>query len=140
MPRRRNEQAKRSRASRFAVSIDPRWLERVENSRGAWYETSEEIESGLAWGHKKAALLRWVRRQMGRRLTRRERRCIELYYFRGKTFREAGSITKTNASSVHRAVARGVRKLRMAAQEECPLKSLNQKRRSGSHGTKKSQR
>ena len=80
-----------------------------------WYESQEDVEAGLRLGEEKAELMKWVRRQMGRRLTIRERRCIELYYFEGLTFREVGDRTGTNASSVFRAIKRAVRKLHTAA-------------------------
>jgi len=91
-----------------------------ENERGAWFETPEEIQRGIEWGKKKSQLLRWVRKQMGRKLTARERRCVELYFFEGHTYREIGRITGTNASSAHRAVARSLRKLKAEAREEEP--------------------
>jgi RNA polymerase sigma factor (sigma-70 family) len=109
---------KRTRANRFAISMDPAVLNRFNRMRHAWYETPEEVKAGLAWGKRKAELMRWVRRQIGRRLTECERRCIELYYFEGMSFRQAAAATDTNVSSVHRAVARALRKLRQAAQED----------------------
>ena len=51
-------------------------------------------------------------------LTQRERECIELHYFRGLCYRAIGKLTRTNASSACRAAARGVRKLREAAQAD----------------------
>ena len=63
-------------------------------------------------------LLAWVREQMHIALTPRECHCLELYYFRGMTYREAGAATGTNASSVYRAVKRSIRKLRNAAEAE----------------------
>ncbi len=108
----------RSRAQRFAVSVDPMRLATLGQARGAWFETEEEIEAGLAWGREKARLLRWVRKRMATRLTRRERRCIELCFFQGLSHREAATATKTNASSVQRAIRRSIDKLRAAARED----------------------
>ena len=102
----------RTRAGRNAVLMGPEAVRLFQTERGAWFETPEEIEAGLEWGKQKAELLQWVRRQMGRHLTVRERRCIELYFFEGLTYREAGEKTGTNASSVYRAVARSLRKIR----------------------------
>ncbi|HRI86951.1 MAG TPA: sigma-70 family RNA polymerase sigma factor [Candidatus Hydrogenedentes bacterium] len=107
--------SKDSRASRAERIVSPHVIDKRHRSEGAWYETPEEIEAGLRWGAEKAELLRWVRRVMGRRLTKRERRCIELYFFKGMTMREAGEATKTNASSVQRAINRGLKKLRAAS-------------------------
>jgi DNA-directed RNA polymerase specialized sigma24 family protein len=102
----------RSRADRLAVHVSPSFFRLVPASRSAWYETEEEIEAGLAWGRRKAVLLRWVRRQMGRRLSLRERRCIELCFFEGRSYVEAAAITGTNPSSAQRAVERSLRRLR----------------------------
>lgn len=107
----------RTRAGRNAVLMDPAVLRLFETERGAWFESPEEVEAGLEWGREKAALLGWVRRQMGRHLTARERRCVELYFFQGLTYREVGSATGTNASSAYRAVARSLRKLRVQARQ-----------------------
>ena len=109
---------KRSRASRFALTFDPVVMRLFSNERGAWHETEAEVDQGLIWGKEKAVLLAWVRKQMDRRLTPVERRCVELYYFHGLTFRQASTVTGTNASSVYRAVRRSVRKLQLAAKED----------------------
>lgn len=93
----------------------PHKMGQFTNDRNPWYESPEEIEAGLEWGKEKAKLLRWVRTQMGRRLTKCERRCLELYFFKGMTFREAAEATKTTPSSVHRAVRRSLLKLQRAA-------------------------
>lgn len=83
-----------------------------------WHESRDDRERGLRWGREKARLLKWVRNQMGRRLTPTERRCVELHYFEGLTFREAARHTGTQPSSVCRAVQRSIRKLRQAAAEQ----------------------
>ena len=105
---------KRSRASRFALVFSPDFFCGVPLERGPWHETAEEVEAGLAWGERKERLLKWVREQMEECLTQRERECIELYYFRGLSCREMGVVTGTHTSSAHRAVQRGLRKLRAA--------------------------
>lgn len=106
--------AKQSRAQRFEVLLRPELLRYFPTTRAAWYETPEEVAAGLEWGREKARLLAWVRRQMTRRLTVRERRCVELYFFQGLTYREVAGLTNRNVSSVHRAVVRALRKLRAA--------------------------
>ena len=90
-------------------------LEEVGDRGGLWYETPEEIEAGLKWGKRKAELIRWVRRQMDRRLTAVERRYFELHYFRGLSFREVAAATGSSPAAAHRAVRRSLRKLRVAA-------------------------
>lgn len=117
-----------SRKHRLLDTADPEAAQWVTADRAFWYETPEEIEAGLEWGRQKAVLLRWVRRQMGRCLTLRERRCVELYFFRGLTLREAGAATGTNASSVLRALRRSLRKLRRTA-KTCPPKAACMKAR-----------
>lgn len=107
----------RPRAERFKVVMSPDILKGFAIEQGAWYETQGEIEAGLRWGEEKARLLRWVRKQMTRRLTARERLYLELHFFEGLSFREAALRSGTNASSVHRGVTRALRKLRTAAAE-----------------------
>ena len=107
-----------NRASRLAVQISPGALENIPECQSVWYESEEEIKAGLKRGSEKARLLRWIRREMGRRLTLRERRCVELYFFQGKSLREVGAATSTAPSSVCRAVQRSLRKLRHAAKME----------------------
>lgn len=105
----------RSRASRYAVYINPQRIDQRTLREAMWYESAEEVEAGLQWGEEKANLLRWVRRQMGRRLTKRERKCIELYYFKGLSCREVGDKTGTDPSSAYRAIQRAIRKLHASA-------------------------
>lgn len=105
-------------AERCLRSTSPHALRELGESRRAWHETEEEIRAGIRWGRKKAELLRWVRRKMRRRLTARERRCVELYYFQGLTLVEVGCETGTNATSALRAVRRSVNKLRALAEKE----------------------
>jgi len=116
---------RRTQSGRRAVSFSPASLAHLNRDRSAWYETPEEIEAGLEWGRRKAELLRWVRRQMGRRLTLRERRCIELYFFRDKNYREVAKATGTGPSSAYRATARAIRKLRRAAATDKALERIN---------------
>jgi len=122
---------KRSRAIRFEVLVSPKILGRTDASRAAWHETPEDVAAGLEWGREKARLLRWVRKQMRGRLTKRERRCVELYFFENLTYREAGERTGTNASSVFRAVRRGLRKLGRAASADGPRPARRQTRSTG---------
>lgn len=107
-----------TRASKNAVHFSPAILDLFESTRGPWYETPEEIRAGIAKGARRAVLLDWVRAQMALRLTRREQDCIELYFFRGLTYEQAGHACGTEASSVWRGVQRGLRKLRLAREED----------------------
>ncbi len=110
--------------NRNAITMSPQVLDHFESTRASWYESPEQIHAGIKWGYRKAGLLRWVRCHMAARLSLRERQCIDLYYFQGMTFEEVGLATGTNASTCWRAVQRGVRKLREAAQEHPPRRFL----------------
>jgi len=96
-------------------------LEGLTLAQTPWHEDEDAIRRGLEWGRKKAKMLRWVESQMVLRLTPIERNCIELYYFRGMNYREAAEALDVNASSVYRAVNRGIRKLREAAKNRPPF-------------------
>jgi DNA-directed RNA polymerase specialized sigma24 family protein len=100
------------------VRLDPKWLDKFVLEQRLWFESPEEVRAGLRWGRRKCALLLWVRATMAERLTARERDCIGLYFFEGRSFAQVGLLTGTHASSVFRAVQRGIRKLRQAAGEE----------------------
>lgn len=100
-----------SRSARASISVDPHVLEQLPLNRALWFETEEQIKAGLAWGKKKAMLLRQINAVMGRVLTPREKKCLELRYFGDLTFQEIGDATRTDVSSAHRAVRRALRKL-----------------------------
>ena len=107
-----------TRGGRNGYPIDPFILSMLPSRRGLWHEDGPAIRRALRWGRRKEQLLRWVRVHMLLVLTRRERECVELYYFRGLCLREAGAASSTHPSSVHRALKRAIRKLRKAAQED----------------------
>jgi len=106
----------RRRADRFAMTMAPEFFRMMNIRRGMWHESPEEVEAGLEWGRRKAQLLRWVRRKMGRRLTPRERECVELHFLQGMTYIEIAAATGTSPGVAHRAVVRSLRKLRITAQ------------------------
>lgn len=108
----------RAHANRNESLLSPEIMRSFPIEQSAWHETESDIEACVKWGLRKAVLLAWVREQMHIALTPRERHCLELYYFRGMTYREAGAATGTNASSVYRAVKRSIRKLRTAAKAQ----------------------
>ncbi len=99
-------------------SITPFLADTLEEARSPWHETRAEIRAGLEKGKRKAFLLRWVRTQMDARLTERERYCVQLHFFLGLTYEQIGRVTGTSRSAVCRAVQRGLRRLRAAAQED----------------------
>jgi RNA polymerase sigma factor (sigma-70 family) len=92
--------------------------EYLDAARSLWAETEEDIAMALAWGEEKARLFAWLRPMLRRRLTLPERRAIELHYFHDLSYRQIGRRLKCNHSTVCRAVHRGVRKIRRAAELE----------------------
>ena len=100
------------------IHVSLKTLAQLSTLQGMWSETPEEVAAGIEWGRRKRVLLRWVRKQLGARLTLRERRCLELYYFQGLTFSQVGERTGTDPSSSFRAVKRAVIKLKRAAEED----------------------
>lgn len=76
-----------------------------------WHESPEEIAAGLAWGDRKSQLMRWIKRHMDGTLSRRQREVVELHLFRGMTFKEIARVTKTDRSTVHRAMQRSIVRL-----------------------------
>lgn len=119
---------KRIFEDRFKVSCGPEIMEGFANEDSFWSEDEAATDAGLAWGEEKVRLLKWVRKQMRRRLTPRQRRCIELYYFKDLTYLEVGHKTGCSASSACRSVRRGIRRLRAAVQTD-PPKHLKPRRR-----------
>ncbi|HOJ33317.1 MAG TPA: sigma factor-like helix-turn-helix DNA-binding protein [Candidatus Hydrogenedentes bacterium] len=111
------EQKNKSRAERHKVLLPNEMLQAIRNEDSAWYENADEIERGLQWGKEKKRLLAWVRKEMQRRLTKKERRYLELYFFEGLSYRKAAERTKTEPSSVLRGIRRAIKKLRVSAKE-----------------------
>ncbi len=117
-----------TRAGRMARQYPLQFYYDVPERRGAWHETPVEIEAALRWGRRKARLLRWVRREMGRRLTPRERHCIEMYFFAAMSYEQIGRATGTHRSSACRAVERGLNRLRAAALEDQDIQAVLRRR------------
>ncbi len=107
-----------TRALRNEVLFRPAVFRYFPVESSAWYESPEAIAQGLTRGKEKDRLLRWVRRRMESDLTERERACVEIYYFQGLPFRQAGKQLGLHASSVCRITRRAVEKLRILAQQE----------------------
>jgi DNA-directed RNA polymerase specialized sigma subunit len=102
----------------YMLSMAPDVMDRMPESRRAWYETESEVRAGLRWGKRKAELMKWLRKEMGRRLTAREQHCLELYFFKAMNYEQIGSATNTVSSSAFRAVRRALRKLKSAAEAD----------------------
>jgi DNA-directed RNA polymerase specialized sigma24 family protein len=92
--------------------VDPANFDFVDETDSPWHETPEDIQDALDYGCEKARLLKWVRRHMRSKLTARERRCVELLFFRGLSYRQAAERIGIHPSVVHRSVQRGLGKLR----------------------------
>ncbi len=96
-------------------SCDPALLARVAATRSLWHETETEINTALKAAEERALLLRWVRREMRRRLTPRERRFLEQHYFNALPTEEVARRNKVHQATVSRTLHRAVAKLRRAA-------------------------
>ena len=122
---------KRVHSDRYRLHVKPAVLESYSEEDSLWRETEAEVQRELARGEDRARLLKWVRRQMGRRLTLAQRQCIELYYFEGLTYTEVGNRQGCSASSACRSVKRGLNRLRAAARTDPPSQRLLKRRRQG---------
>lgn len=103
------------------VSVEKVWRRRgltarivneVGLERGLWHESPEQVEDGLKHGAAKDEVLRWLRRQMERRLSPHERRCVELYYLEAQTYRQVGARMGVSATAAARSVRVAIAKLR----------------------------
>jgi DNA-directed RNA polymerase specialized sigma24 family protein len=121
----------RTQPDRLGRRVSPILLEFLSATKHPWHEELEDVRAGLRWGREKERLLAWVESQMRLRLTAVERRSIHLYYFRDRNYRQAAEILGVNPSSVYRAVQRGLRKLREAAEEHPPAGNRRRRRREG---------
>lgn len=99
------------------ITFDPAVLARAASIRGIWHETETEFARGLAAARERALLLTWVRREMGRRLSPRERRFLEQHYFNALTRDEVARRNGVHKTTVDRGLRRAVDKLRRAALE-----------------------
>lgn len=120
---------------RLGRPASPVMFARLTNADLPWYESPEALRRATAKARERERLLKWVRSQMVLRLSGVERRCIELYFFEDLNYREAAEHLGVNVTSVYRGVARGLRKLRKAAQEHPPRRRANrpQARPRGAH-------
>ncbi len=108
----------RTLSDRYKVNCCPAIMAEFTNEEGPWHEAKDTIAARLAWGKEKERLLRWVRWQMRWRLTTKQRRAIELYYFKDLTYVEIGRKIGCSPSAACRAAQRGLERLRGAAKRE----------------------
>lgn len=99
------------------ITFDPALLARVNRDKGIWHETTSEITQALEAARERALLLRWVRREMGRRLSPRENRFLEEHYFLARSAAVVARDNGVDRSTVTRALRRAIGKLRQAALE-----------------------
>lgn len=107
-----------TRSERNARQVKPMCFELWLESNGLWYESKEEIEAGLAYGARKAALLHWLEEAMTRVLTAKEQECLRLYFLEEMPYRQLGAAANISAATALRAVRRAVLKLQAAARED----------------------
>jgi len=93
------------------ISVEPDALEYIADRRRRCCDP--EAEQRREEEH--ALLMRWVRREMGRRLSAQERQMVEMYYLEMMTLAQVARNRKVHPSTVSRTVRRSVGKLRRAA-------------------------
>lgn len=112
------------------LSFDPEILAHIEMDRGLWHETELEIAEKTQRADDNRLLLRWVKREMPRRLTRREQQLLTKVYFQAQTLSEAAHACGCHPSTVARSLRRAAVKLRAAADEvaqgTCPRTAIVQ--------------
>ncbi len=108
------------RSQRLGTQAGPFMIDALARENTPWFESSEDIEAGLAWGREKEALLKRVREWMAACLSDMERKSIALYYFENLNYRDAADRLGVNASTVCRAVHRATDKLRAELEMATP--------------------
>ncbi|MFA7693423.1 MAG: sigma-70 family RNA polymerase sigma factor [Candidatus Hydrogenedentes bacterium] len=108
---------KMRRQSRREYSYDPHILARKFQKSGLWEESEEEIEAALKAARERDLLLNWVRREMRRRLTKKERRYLEARYLSNQSVAALAQRYDVHLSTVYRTIRSAIRKLKQAAQE-----------------------
>ncbi|MGC8739328.1 MAG: hypothetical protein ACP5UA_11890 [Candidatus Hydrogenedens sp.] len=96
---------------RNTIFVSSQFLEEISETQSLWYETPEEIERKIQWGKEKAHLLNWVKKQMERKLTLKEKKYIECYYLQGETLEVISKRFHSHPANIHRTIRRGIKKL-----------------------------
>ncbi|HOQ31667.1 MAG TPA: hypothetical protein PLA12_04040 [Candidatus Hydrogenedens sp.] len=96
---------------RNIVFVSSQFLEEISEAQSLWYETPEEIERKIEWSKEKAQLLNWVKKQMERKLSIKERKYIEHYYLQGETLEFISKKFHSHPANIHRTIRRGIKKL-----------------------------
>ncbi len=110
----------RTRNWRPEITVAPDHLADLPPERGLWYTGQSDAAREQEQAHEAdtARLLRWVRCAMKRRLTKHERRLVELYYLEAMTLEQLARRRRVHPTTVSRRLRRAVTKLRAAAAEE----------------------
>ncbi|MCK5862816.1 MAG: hypothetical protein KAH38_10040, partial [Candidatus Hydrogenedentes bacterium] len=113
----RSYRLRKTREWRPEITVEPTTLEYIANRCAVCSDSELEMAAARRYEAEQAVLMRWVRREMGRRLTKQERRLVELYYIEAMTLKNVAHRRKVHVSTVSRSVRRAVGKLRDAARE-----------------------
>lgn len=114
---------------RNIVFVSSQFLEEISEAQSLWYETPEEIENKIEWGKEKVQLLNWVKKQMARKLSIKERRYIEHYYLQGETLEIISKKFQSHPANIHRTIRRGIKKLiQLTKNENLRFHSVRMKR------------
>jgi RNA polymerase sigma factor (sigma-70 family) len=110
------------------ISRDVRDLDRFATQNALWYETEDDRERRWAVHEFREEVMPSVRDLVDKRLTRRQKEVVHLYFFLGKTQEDIAAILDLSQSTVSRhlfGVVRGgkhiggaVAKLRRAIERE----------------------
>lgn len=106
-----------TRAGRAGVSFAPHLLDHYTTADALWAETDEERRQRLVRAECRDALLDWVRAHLAG-LREAQRAAIELHYFAGLTYEQAGYVLQRDPSVVKRAEKRAIRALRAMKAED----------------------
>lgn len=109
---------KTTRSERLAMAFFPGFFDMVAKDRGMWFEDDLHRERMLAWGARKAFLIRWLRSRMEEQLTERQRMVIEYIHFEGLSHQESGARLGVSASTSCRDGQKALRILKRAAEED----------------------
>lgn len=108
------------RIERLTRYFEPNYFDRLPADAALWHETPQEKNKGFRNGARQRRLLTWVRRQMGKKLSRKQLEYVELHYFRGMNQHQIARLLNVEPSSVCRGIRLALRKLQAAATEDEP--------------------
>jgi predicted transcriptional regulator len=86
----------------WEVPTDSATLDRVASTNALWFETEVDRERRYAFSDFFTEVAPTVNDLIGKKLTRRQREIVQLYYFHGKTQEDIASILNLTQSTVSR--------------------------------------